>query len=183
MAAGKGHADCLEIIAQTAPDSLGIPRDDGVTPAYVTAQEGHADCLEIIAQTAPDSLGIPRDNGITSAWMAAQEGHADCLEIIAQTAPDSLGISRDDGMTPAHVAAQEGHAECVGTIADYDGQLLEAQVPSFVTKVMRILRGYKFDVLGLAYVSGHKECVRIIHQKAQNPRLKQKAEKFLRKMQ
>ena len=100
-AASMGSVECLQIIAEKAPQTLAIGDKNGWTPAIAAAGNGNIDCLKFIAEKAPQTLSIATENGRTPAIAAAGNGKIDCLKFIAEKVPQTLAIADKNGWTPA----------------------------------------------------------------------------------
>jgi len=157
---------------------LNISNSEGITPAFIAADQGHADCLKILAEAKAD-LSTPW-NSCTPAFMAAQEGHADCLKILAE-AKANLSTPRSDGVTPAFMAATKGHADCLRILAeaktDLSTALNNGATPAFITAqkghadCLKILAEAKADLSTpwnsatpafIAAQMGHADCLKIL---------------------
>ena len=79
FAAERGRVECLKIIAELAPGSLGGPDVDLWTPAHRAVYGGHLACLKIIAEHIPESLAAPDKDGRTPAYFSVEQNHADCV--------------------------------------------------------------------------------------------------------
>jgi ankyrin repeat protein len=118
MAAGYGHAECVQLL-------LGDPRtavnqattDNGATPLYMAAQKGHTECVRLLVGDPRTAVNQARtDGGFTPLFIAAQEGHAECVNLLlaeTQTAALVNTPLSTDLITPLLVAAHSGHTAVV----------------------------------------------------------------------
>ena len=128
MAVHVGSVESTSIHA--AQGGINLLDSDGVTPAFIAAQNGYVDVLRVLAASGAD-LNQTLPDGTTSAMMAAQ--NANVLRVLAESGAD-LNQARLDGITPAIIAAAYGRADTVNFIRSIK------QRDSFLSQLDVILR-------------------------------------------
>lgn len=147
LAAGQGHAECLDILAKKGHANLNMQDKSGRTALmwaslYLETRSVQA-LLDLEAR-----IDILAHNGDTALHIAAYHGHMEAVQLLIDAAAelDKLNLER---RTPLHDAAAEGHVEVVQLLADNQVQL-EVQDQSGWTP------------LHLAAFKGHAQTVRLL---------------------
>lgn len=119
IATKKRFTNCLQVIADSAPDSLSIQSvERGYSPAMFAVEYGYADCLKIIAEKSPATLSIPDKEGYTTAHEATSRGYLDCLKILSDFAPQTFSAKSKTGVTPLSLAKEDNKNDFVKLIED-----------------------------------------------------------------
>ncbi|MEJ2681496.1 MAG: ankyrin repeat domain-containing protein, partial [Gammaproteobacteria bacterium] len=90
------------------PD-INTPDNNGVTLAYIAAQEGLNDTLRLLVKGLGAEINAPINNGGTPVYIAAQEGRNDTLRVLVKELGAEVNTpTDDDGVTPVCIAAAQG---------------------------------------------------------------------------
>ena len=138
---------------------VNIPKKNGATPVFISAQNGHAHVMRVLRDLEAD-VNMPINTRATPVLVAAQEGHMEVVRLLHAMKAD-LEAQDCFGATPAFVAAMDGNVDMVRllhdlkadvTAADHDGRTpLSASVYGghFETAKALLLLGVPVSIEGL----------------------------------
>ena len=159
---------------------------DGMTPAYLAAQNGHPEVIEMLARYSAD-LNQATAEGGPPVLVAAQQGHGAVIEMLAKCGASLKLRWEKNGATAACFAAQNGHVEVIEVLAKYGADLnLEIEggkAPAYLAakwghlEVIKMIAELGADLnkrnksgetpAMIAAGRGHLEIVQIIHTHVQ----------------
>ncbi len=87
VASQKGYTDGVKLLIKAGAD-VNQPRNDGVAPLYIAAQDGRAEVVQILVNTEGVALNQPMNDGATPLYIAAQNGHSEVVKILLQAGAD-----------------------------------------------------------------------------------------------
>lgn len=205
-AAQAGHLECLEIIAERAPQSLGLANQLGLTPALCASMTDRTDCLALISRVDARALTVGDRNGGTPAHYLAARANTAGIELVASALPAALGARDRGGNTPGILAAERGHGPCLQRILSAAPDTVSARNGAGVTAAVAAAAGGHTECLGIladldhrtlqgkwpllgtpevlaaAHKGRHAACVALIRDRTQNEKLRIKASKLLSRM-
>jgi ankyrin repeat protein len=142
--------DVIRALAKHGAD-LNTPTNNGITPAYVAAQNGHVNVIRALAEHGAD-LNTPTNHGATPAYVAAHKGQVEVIRALAEHGAD-LNTPTNHGATPAYTAAHKGQVEVIRALAEHGADLNTPKTNGGTPVLVAACEGHT-DVIKLLYKLG-----------------------------
>ena len=117
LAAWKGHAEIVRVLATFGACVKMAMNNGGCTPVFVAAREGHAETVRVLAELGAD-VNMPTKDGRTPVFIAAQRGHSKVIRLLALLGADIMATSTEviGGRTPLGISAANVCFEATKTL-------------------------------------------------------------------
>ena len=114
-AAEKGHATCVELLAE---HEGGMQSEDGWTALMIAVCNGHTDCVKLLLKK---EAGMRYKNGWTALMFAAYWNNLECVRLLARKEKDMKTTHAcwgfPPGTTALGVAKRKGRTEIASILS------------------------------------------------------------------
>ncbi|KAG8227342.1 hypothetical protein J437_LFUL003331 [Ladona fulva] len=121
LAAERGHASVIELLADKFKASIYERTKDGSTLMHIASLNGHAECAMMLFKKGV-YLHMPNKAGARSIHTAAKYGHVGIISTLIQRG-EKVDVTTHDNYTALHIAVESAKPAVVETLLGYGAEV------------------------------------------------------------